>query len=420
MSKNQSFRSDLRTNLQQQQKKNIQSNNKIILFFYGLIIGSLIFGSWFLVFYLQNRHKLKENTHKNYPILNFLEDKNVGCPTSSSCPDCPKLTCSPCPSTIPCPVSTFTPCPVSTSTPCPVSTFTPCPISPTSSCPPLCINFVPRSTDIFQTSEFINSNKNYTAYIFTRSQTISFPCDVLNVVYLVVGGGGGGGINGGGGGGGGGVLTGTTFFNKNVNYTLTIGTGGQGIIRSTTTCAGTNAKGGNTILQTASGNFTALGGGAGACRDYSLSQQLRDGGCGGGGGSGGNPALTPAGNSQSSQGFNGGTGWNDGGNSAGGGGGGGGSVGVNANKDRAGNGGTGYQFINGLFYSGGGGGGITLKNLLSVTGLGGSNIGGNGGINQDESGSSAVANRGSGGGGGGPNGSGGAGSDGVIILAIQQ
>lgn len=373
---------------------------------------------------------------------------------STSCPISTQISSTPCPSCIsntpipstPCPsciIDTPTPCPsLPIQTQCPIITSTPCPTFTCNStynamcCPPpplaqtpcpTCISSVPSPIGTFTTNIFTDASTgiNYTSYIFSSSQSIRFSCDVGFSTYLIVAGGGGGGTNGGGGGGGGGILTGNTYFLKNVDYSLTIGSGGLGVTQSTTTCWDENInKGKNSILNSGKGVFTAIGGGAGACRDAGTGGMT--GGSGGGGASNGGGGTT-----RNNKGFGissnisyfGGNGYNDGAESTGGGGGGGGGAGESGTYRVGGNGGFGYTFMNGLTYGGGGGGGVTIAQPASGTiPASKAGVGRDGGGNGATSGNglNGTSNTGGGGGGGGPAGNGGNGGSGVIIISIPN
>ena len=257
--------------------------------------------------------------------------------------------------------------------------------------------------------------------------TISSP--ILVKYLLVAGGAGGGGTSsysttGAGGGGAGGYLTnfsGTAVeVYPSTNYALTVGAGGAG------TGNGFGSNGSQSIFTHKSATITATGGGGGGGAG---ADGGNDGGSGGGSatnsgsaGSGNTPATTP------SQGNDGGL--NGQSNQRGGGGGGGaGSAGGNgAGSSGGGAGGSGLQNNidgNNYFYAAGGGGG----SYGTPQGIGGSSIGGNGGV-KDYGGGTAYstaaspANRGSGGGGGAPtaspNNPGRNGSSGVVILRYSN
>lgn len=255
----------------------------------------------------------------------------------------------------------------------------------------------------------------------------------VQVQYLVVGGGGGGGAGtstnapGAGGGGAGGLISGSMFAEPGMQYTIAVGTGGNG---------GPNYGDGigTSGLGSMFGNIVVAGGGFGGGHAYPVNGtngQGANGGSGGGGCAGatkndyralGNiPATVPA------QGNNGGI--TDG--SAGGGGGGAGSQGSdgyqtgNYANGQGGAGGAGVvSAITGqaLYYAGGGGGGAYGDFGAESGGAGGSGVGGKG------SGTSGPAvagapNTGSGGGGGGSHSSyptdyrnGASGGSGVVIL----
>jgi hypothetical protein len=250
------------------------------------------------------------------------------------------------------------------------------------------------------------------------------PSGVTSLGYLVVAGGGGGGgananaLGGGGGGGAGEFLESTTATVTPLSsFILTVGTGGGGGAVNTRGGSGSQSS----LIAT---NFlvTATGGegGEGSPGIGTQSQLSGDGGRYATGGSNTSGASE----------------WD-----GGGGGGGSGSAGF-VGTDIGGDGGSGGAGGTGrsssisqsgsFFAAGGGGGGTPSSRTVSVAsqtngfgGLGGSSIGGNGGV--VDSGrtpaTAAVANTGSGGGGGGWNGNftnaqraGGAGADGIILF----
>lgn len=91
---------------------------------------------------------------------------------------------------------------------------------------------------------------------FTSSTTWVCPAGVTEVEYLVVAGGGGGGSVSGGGGGAGGFRTGTGLsVTAGTDYTITVGSGGNGA--TTRTVRGSNGT--NSIFST----ITSAGGGGG-------------------------------------------------------------------------------------------------------------------------------------------------------------
>jgi len=257
----------------------------------------------------------------------------------------------------------------------------------------------------------------YKVHSFTVVGAASF--DVLEagtaglVDFLVVAGGGGGGndVGGGGGGGagglrssvpatgGGGILASPFSVSNSTNYTVSVGTGGQG---GTTSTGLTSTNGGNSSF----GSITSTGGGRGGGIAGGGSRAGGSGGSGGGSGSfNGGPA---GGSGTSNQGYAGAMGT---GGTAGGGGGGAGGAGSQGSGDTGGNGGLGVvNTITGsaVTYAGGGGG-----CGYATAGQGGSGVGGTGG----DSMTLAAANTGSGGGAQRNYiGSGGAGADGVVII----
>lgn len=227
---------------------------------------------------------------------------------------------------------------------------------------------------------------------------------------LIVAGGGGGGGSNGGGGGAGGYLSGTTPVITQ-SYTVTVGTGGNAGIWSSSP---NGTAGGNSSFNSS----IAIGGGGGRGE----MQTLPSAGGSGGGGAGYDASKHGGASGIYGQGNSGGTGYGGSGTNLylGGGGGGAGAVGADSviSTLKAGNGGDGFQSsISGsaTYYAGGGGGGG-----YPTTGTAGS--GGNGGGaagSMTTVGGTGTANTG-GGGGGGKNGSnGGAGASGIVIISYS-
>lgn len=228
----------------------------------------------------------------------------------------------------------------------------------------------------------------------------------LTVDYLVVAGGGGGGgtrnnitSSGAGGGGAGGYRNSYNSESSgggqssesslslltSTDYTVTIGSGGNGAPSDTVN----GSSGSNSVFST----ITSIGGGGG--KGTTGAANALSGGSGGGGGSTGGAAVT----SPVIHGYKGGTGGNGGGN-GGGGGGGAGSVGSNASTTDGGDGGSGLSSsITGtpsVQRAGGGGGGAGS----SSTNYGNGTFGGGDGGKPSAATAGAV-NKGAGGGGGG-------------------
>lgn len=253
-----------------------------------------------------------------------------------------------------------------------------------------------------------NSGSTQYAKVTTANQCVfSFPAGVTSYDYFIVGGGGGGGganhtgsLGAGGGGGGGQVTSGTgASISTNGTLTLTVGSGGGG--GATNATGGT---GGTSSIITATGSTLSAVGGTGGQGSPNINDQNNlsgDGGAAGGGNAGGANV------------------WD-----GGGGGGGAGGAGT-AGADIGGQGGTGGAGGIGVqnssitnvatyFAAGGGGGGTPSNNVAPASqtdgfgALGGSSVGGNGGVDQATKASggvatAGVANTGSGGGGGGWN-----------------
>ena len=277
---------------------------------------------------------------------------------------------------------------------------------------------------IVATGGTITTVGSYRFHTFTYpGGTFIVSANPSTVQALVVGGGGGGGgyYNGGGGGAGGAIFN--SAFSVGVgSYTVTIGNGGAGASGGNN--PGINGtSGGATTFSTLTGNG---GGGGGA--DNNVNGLT--GGCGGGMGPLG--ATAPG---SGNQGYAGGYGTNGpnmgtlggayGSGYGGGGGGGMGSVGSNALTSAGpGWGGTGFTYVVGgqNYLVAGGGGGGTADTDNTNFGLGGSSIGGAGGLNTARVAGNGAANTGSGGGGYGRVGTGsagGSGGTGIVVIAYR-
>jgi hypothetical protein len=221
-------------------------------------------------------------------------------------------------------------------------------------------------------------------------------------------------------------------------YTVVIGSGGQGILGSSTVASGIN--GDDSYIQRSGTDIYRAKGGGGGGKGYPTPAQAGNGDLGISGGSsggtgGGNTNLANAVVTNNvpvgSYGNRGGSG-SDGSvvfssAFAGGGGGGSGSVGgnatINKGQDSAGGGGTGTTiniYGNNVTYAAGGGGGVASSSS-GTSGSGGSSIGGNGSKGSTAA-SIGLAGTGSGGGGGGWDASNnnransGAGGSGIVII----
>lgn len=256
----------------------------------------------------------------------------------------------------------------------------------------------------------------------SREFAINVIPESFSVEYLVIAGGAGGGRYGGGGAGG--YINDTRTLSTSTNYSISIGAGGAGDGDEI------SVPGQNGSNTTALGE-TAIGGGGGGSYQ-SASAPGQDGGSGGGGQSenngsndiAGGQALQPT---SGSGGFgnNGGSGYrntSDVQGINGGGGGGANAPGVDAALSLGGDGGAGKtSAISGssTFYAAGGGG----ATWVGTPGSGGSNIGGDGGRNNEGAGviaaTSGVANTGSGGGAAG-NAPAGNGGSGIVILSYPS
>jgi hypothetical protein len=234
---------------------------------------------------------------------------------------------------------------------------------------------------------------------FTPKQSLS--CDVL----VVAGGGGGGGgesqgpAGGGGGGGAGGYLTSSNFSLTAINYTVTVGAGGNGGPIFTV-----GSNGSNSVFST----ITSTGGGGGGRASGSATSAASNGGSGGGGGGTSVGANTNLGGAASPSG-QGNAGGNSVGSRAGGGGGGANSVGQLTNANLvAGNGGSGLtSSINGISVARAGGGGGGVYN----SGTAGTATDGGGAGGRYAAGTAGTGNTGGGGGGGAGSDSGGSPAD---------
>lgn len=219
----------------------------------------------------------------------------------------------------------------------------------------------------------------YRIHLFTATGNSTFTVTKGGEVeYLIVAGGGGGGSRRGGGGGAGGLLTGTTTVTPQ-SYTVTVGTGGLGLVTNTTNgIIQQRSNGGNSSAF----GLTAIGGGAGG--HYTVANANSGGSGAGGSGS----SLTSGASGTPGQGNSGGNGVSN--EQIGAGGGGAGAPGKNGiaggTAGKPGDGGIGLvSSITGtsLFYAGGGAGGrgdgtsFTDNRQRGTGGLGGGGFGGN-------------------------------------------
>lgn len=273
---------------------------------------------------------------------------------------------------------------------------------------------------------YLDSVQGWKNYFYSVTPVPSrIPVEVLLVA------GGGGGVDGRtGGGGAGGLLYygtespkapsgGQVFFNRNTNYSLTIGAGGA-------TSAGASKGSNSAIIGLGVYILAEGGGGGGSGSSFSSGFTGGDGGSGGGAGGNtqGNGVTIPGGLgiypgstylSDIRQGYDGGTASSLSG-SPGGGGGGASANGSNASSQPgAGGNGLQYSVTGSATYYGGGGGGGSFNVSFASGGLGGGGTGGN----QSTAPTAGTANTGGGGGGRGiaPAASGGSG---VIILVYDD
>jgi len=226
---------------------------------------------------------------------------------------------------------------------------------------------------------------------------------LYSIDYLVVAGGGGGSL---GGGGAGGVLTavGSTAFSPGASYSITVGSGGSGVVGSSRGSNGGNSSIGSLAIAIGGGG----GGGSGSTNPTGIS--------GGSGGGGGTYGSNGGGSGTSGQGNAGGTGSQATRDNSGGGGG-AGAAGSNAVYDTIGGaGGVGIQWLNGSYYGGGGGGSTQgTSNGPASGGNGGGGQGNTRTLSDAASGSSGTG----GGGGGNQGGTGGNGGGGIVILRYK-
>ena len=236
------------------------------------------------------------------------------------------------------------------------------------------------------------------------------PTETLSVDVLLVGGGGGGQSGFGGGGGAGGIWHGTSHSVTAQDYSVVVGTGGQG----GSAAGSSSAAGGNTTFDSKIGY-----GGGGTTSD-------RSGGSGQGAGEfGGAGTSTQTDQGGTGYGNAGGTQYSSGSNDNPGGGGGASAVGENGSSSKAGDGGAGQAFtITGasVTYGGGGGGGSRIS--ADDEGAGGAGGGGAGAGDASETAGNGTDGLGGGGGGGGqdagagpqPASAGGNGGSGIAII----
>jgi hypothetical protein len=297
------------------------------------------------------------------------------------------------------------------------------------------------STDkVSKTLVYSDATKGWLIATDAGAEAAAIP---LTVDYLIVAGGGGGGGNEGAGGGAGGLRTsyGSTTggggsaeaslsLSASTDYTLTIGSGGNGNDYSPWT---KGYNGSNSVFST----ITSSGGGGGGSGITGL-KTGNDGGSGGGESRGFATATGQAVTTPVVQGYRGGFSDPTNGDSSGGGGGAGGA-GVDRTGNTTGgtNGGVGLAVnilsasnattasigeVSGsnIYFAGGGGGGSYGSVTVGAGGLGGGADGENTGVGFNATGNTG----GGGGGGGGSNGDstrvGGNGGSGVVILRYSD
>ena len=250
----------------------------------------------------------------------------------------------------------------------------------------------------------------YSGTANTKDYTRVFPKNTTCDILIVGGGGAGGGSYVGGGGGAGGYVY-IPNFSFNGSYSIKVGRGGNS---RTLGIVGENGQ------DSSFGIYTAIGGGGGASNPYpNTTVSASSGGSGGGGTTlGASSPIRPGGSStqiiytspivsKGSAGRSSGTVPNRGG--------GGGGSGILEGDTANGTSGIVNDITgNNVFYAAGGGGGTDG----TTRALGGSGIGGNGGIvtSGSTSGTSGTSGTGSGGGGSGGIGDSGAGGSGIVII----
>ena len=162
-------------------------------------------------------------------------------------------------------------------------------------------------TYLTATGGTVTTDGDYKVHTFNSTGTFEVTNTTnATVEYLVIAGGGGGGGNGGGGGGAGGYLTATGLSVAKQSYTVTVGAGGaKGAHSGATGHEGANGTDSTISTVTSTGG----GGGSGTTASGSAANNLgHDGGSGGGGG-----PFGSGGSGVSGQGYDGGSGTDNGG-----------------------------------------------------------------------------------------------------------
>jgi len=288
-------------------------------------------------------------------------------------------------------------------------------------------SFVLTSTGFTLNNSFSEWNASGATYIYMAFKENPTPYPLAgNMSFLVVAGGGSGAMQHGGGGGAGGLRTsygstsgGGASAESDITlaagtYTITVGSGANGVTPSPGNIAGLNGSD-SSIAATGLTTITSIGGGGGSA--YIGQTTPGNGGSGGGGGN----QSQAGGSGTAGQGFAGGTGSSSSTNYPTGGGGGASAVGGNGSGSTAGDGGAGLSVsITGssVAYAGGAGGSSFRGGTAGIGGIGG----GANGTNSDGDGNAGTVNTGGGGGGAtapsGGTATSGNGGSGIVILRL--
>ena len=288
-------------------------------------------------------------------------------------------------------------------------------------------NYVTFTSTGFDVTGGLNDNASGSKFIYMAFKENPTPYPLAgNMSFLVVAGGGSGAMQHGGGGGAGGLRTsygstsgGGASAESDITlaagtYTITVGSGANGVTPSPGNIAGLNGSD-SSIAATGLTTITSIGGGGGSA--YIGQTTPGNGGSGGGGGN----QSQAGGSGTAGQGFAGGTGSSSSTNYPTGGGGGASAVGGNGSGSTAGDGGAGLSVsITGssVAYAGGAGGSSFRGGTAGIGGIGG----GANGTNSDGDGNAGTVNTGGGGGGAtapsGGTATSGNGGSGIVILRL--
>lgn len=285
-------------------------------------------------------------------------------------------------------------------------------------------NYITFESNGFRVAGDANATSTW-LYLSFKENPTQYPL-AGNMSFLVVAGGGSGAMQHGGGGGAGGLRTsygstsgGGASAESDITlaagtYTITVGSGANGVTPSPGNIAGLNGSD-SSIAATGLTTITSIGGGGGSA--YIGQTTPGNGGSGGGGGN----QSQPGGSGTAGQGFAGGTGSSSSTNYPTGGGGGASAVGGNGSGSTAGNGGAGLSVeITGssVAYAGGAGGSSFRGGTAGTGGTGG----GANGTNSDGDGNAGTVNTGGGGSGAtapsGGSATSGNGGSGIVILRL--